>query len=100
MSLTRNQLLIGLVGVTFAPLLWLYQFFFDIRMSEHSLLVLVAVLWWLLAMFYYLTGIVFSDRKDKEVEVLESFFIYLGGFNCFLVFSVVAFKILNAVFSL
>jgi|TARA_B110000240_G_scaffold189358_1_gene229246 hypothetical protein len=69
-------------------------------MSENFLLLSVAVLWWLLAMFYYLMGIVFSDRKDREAEALESFFSYLGGFNCFVGFSVVAFKILSAVFNL
>ena len=52
MELSRNQLLIGSVGLTFLPVLTVYDFFSGIRTSDHFFIFSIAIILWMLGMFF------------------------------------------------
>lgn len=74
-ELSRVQLLIGSVGLTFLPLLKLYQLFFGLRASEHFLFLSVAIILWMVGVFFFLINAPWDTSGD---DPLETYFNSLG----------------------
>ena len=66
MDLSRNQLLIGSVGLTFLPVLTVYDFFSGIGASDHFFIFSIAIILWMLGMFFPYLGLHFRGQPKTR----------------------------------
>jgi len=83
--MSRNQLLVGIVGLTLFPLGLLYKWFFGFIGSEHFLLLFIVSLLYVLGMFFFLFLRLLSVNYKPAEEPLMVVFDNLGFINCFFI---------------